>query len=218
MSGKDSDTSQTAPHASPGTLAARMMAWIGLSMKQTRNMEGLQVLSEFGMTVPQTVALHLCAFESDVTMSMLVDRLALSPSAVSSMVQRLVELGFVTRSEDERDRRQKLVQVTENGRAFIERMMAARYEDMRLAFEPLSEETRALLSLALERMIREIAPEHDFSSSGTDLRCPTSVRHGSTEPQGLPVTTASATTQPEGTTAPEKTAPEQTAPAKKGDT
>jgi DNA-binding MarR family transcriptional regulator len=160
--------------ADPGAVANQLMAWIGLSMKKSRNMEGLKLLSDLGMTVPQTVALHMCAFEDDVTMTTLVERLGLSPSAVSSMVQRMVELDLVTRSEDERDRRQKLVRVTDTGRAFIQRLMVSRYEDLRASLEPLSETTRADLFHVLARMLDEIAP--GFSDlRGTEHACSASV-------------------------------------------
>ena len=203
----------SAPSADAGAVANLLMAWIGLSMKKSRNMEGLKLLSDLGMTVPQSVTLHMCAFENDVTMTTLVERLGLSASAVSSMVQRMVELDLVTRSEDERDRRQKVVRVTETGRVFIERLLMARYEDMRASLEPISVGARAELARALARMLDEIAPGFSAAVAATEQGCSASefMRAAGTHAKR---TSTSQTTSESEKPVPENSDPENSDPEK----
>jgi DNA-binding MarR family transcriptional regulator len=159
---------------SPDGLASLMMTWIGIAMKTNTNVEGLKLVADLGLTIPQLVALHVAFFEGPATQSMVVERLGLSPSAVSSLVQRLVELGLLARAEDERDRRQKNLSVTDAGRALVERMLASRFADMRASVAPLSAPVRADLARVLRRIVDELGGIQgaDLTMRGAPRRAP----------------------------------------------
>jgi len=137
-------------------LAEQMMSWILLSMKQRRAVSGMRLMVERGLSVPQIAALHVCVYEPHATLSTLVEHLSLSPSAVSALVQKMVEQGLLTRVEDARDRRQKRVGITAEGRRIVEELAAARFDDMRAAFVPLSTTTKRAFARVLDDVVREL--------------------------------------------------------------
>ena len=138
----------------------QVMCWIGMSMRlaSRRPMtESLGVLNDLGLTMPQVVALHVIAFEGSATMTQLVERVGLSPSAVSHLVHRLVGAGLCERKDDPVDRRQKRIRLTKEGQALIKRLMQSRVADTRTSIEPLSPATREQLSQVLELVTADLA-------------------------------------------------------------
>ncbi len=57
----------------------------------------------------------------------LSEHLETSNAAVSQLVDKLVQAGMLTRTEDPNDRRAKKVELTEEGHAFIEESIKVRY-------------------------------------------------------------------------------------------
>lgn len=138
----------------------QVMCWIGMSMRlaSRRPMtESLGVLNDLGLTMPQVVALHVIAFEGSATMTQLVERVGLSPSAVSHLVHRLVGAGLCERKDDPVDRRQKRIRLTKEGQALIKRLMQSRVADTRTSIEPLSPATREKLSEVLALVTADLA-------------------------------------------------------------
>ena len=73
--------------------------------------------------------------------------------AASRMVDDLVRRGFAQRREDEDDRRMKRVCLTENGRAAIRRLNAARLSGLEQFVNDLKNPERQSLANALEQLI-----------------------------------------------------------------
>jgi DNA-binding MarR family transcriptional regulator len=69
----------------------------------------------FELTFAQAKALILLAANKSLTVSQLGRLLNVGNPTASTLVQQLVERGLVTRTEDEADRRQTLVQLSEKG-------------------------------------------------------------------------------------------------------
>jgi DNA-binding MarR family transcriptional regulator len=79
--------------------------------------------ARFGLTRIQAFTLHAVQeFGPDIDMATLVTITSLPPSSITSIVDRLVELGYVTRHRDERDRRRVTATITESGRVMVTRM------------------------------------------------------------------------------------------------
>lgn len=100
----------------------------------------LELWADNDLTMPQLIALHILGFGGPQTISGLQQQLALSASATSHMVDRLVAKGFVDRAEDPADRRQKLVRVTAAGQALSQAIAAARSEQLRRGLSPLPDD------------------------------------------------------------------------------
>ena len=64
--------------------------------------------------------------ENELTIKQVAEALARSVSATSRLLDQLVMRGMISRREDERDRRAKLVAITEQGRALIATLPSAK--------------------------------------------------------------------------------------------
>lgn len=77
-------------------------------------------LSAIELTMSQTKAMYLVLASGPMRMSELAARLGVTSSTATGQVDRLVELGFLARSEEPTDRRQVVISATETGAATLE--------------------------------------------------------------------------------------------------
>jgi DNA-binding MarR family transcriptional regulator len=135
-----------------------VLRWAAHSVGKTST-SLLQRLHADGITVAQMMAMHTLHLEGAATMSFLARRLQLSLSATSSLVQKLVDGGLVTRKEHDTDRRNKVVALSPAGRAHVATLHRLRATDIQAAIKPLTKDTQDLLREALLAVLREVGPE-----------------------------------------------------------
>ncbi|MGG6311772.1 MarR family winged helix-turn-helix transcriptional regulator [Paenibacillus macerans] len=75
---------------------------------------------DLGLTGPQFHMLALIARKKTCNVSYLADKLEVKPSAITVMIDRLVQSGYVERRHDEQDRRAVLLSVTDRGAEVFE--------------------------------------------------------------------------------------------------
>ncbi|HEX4842528.1 MAG TPA: MarR family transcriptional regulator [Limnobacter sp.] len=73
------------------------------------------MLAELGLTYPQYLVMIVLWQGGTCTVNEIADRLCLPPSAISPLLDRLEQAGFVTRRRDPSDRRTVLVDLTSEG-------------------------------------------------------------------------------------------------------
>jgi MarR family transcriptional regulator, organic hydroperoxide resistance regulator len=105
----------------------------------------LDIQAEYGLKPPQFFALN--ALDEPVPMSSVANILRCDRSAVTWITDRLEERGYVERRSDERDRRVKLLALTDEGRRVREEIQA------RLSTPP---EALQRLSRAEQRELRDL--------------------------------------------------------------
>jgi DNA-binding MarR family transcriptional regulator len=150
-------------------LARLIMSWIHLSMQRNSMQpnsatcsdsgESARVEMDAGLTMPQHQTLHMLMYEGSCSVSTLTKKLGMSVSAVSHLAQRLVEMGFVAREEDPHDRRQKTLSLAPAGKKLVERLMKARFKEMRGSVEHLSAPLKRELKNVLERIVTEMGAQ-----------------------------------------------------------
>jgi DNA-binding MarR family transcriptional regulator len=116
----------------------------------------LSLLTETGMTLPQVLFLTRLGQSAGSTPSELAERLNMSLPAVSQMVDRLFQLGLLTRVEDLEDRRRKRLGTTPRADALLERLRRARGEEYNKGTARLSPAVRRELATALAKAVREL--------------------------------------------------------------
>jgi DNA-binding MarR family transcriptional regulator len=116
----------------------------------------LSLMADSRLTLPQLVTLHVLDHLGPRSVSDVADRIRLSRAATSHLVDRLVRMGLVGRSEAPDDRRQKRVTLLEKGKALVDRLDYARFIGLAGAVESLSTATRGRLADALEAVIDEL--------------------------------------------------------------
>lgn len=89
----------------------------------------------------------------ELTLKEAAELVHVSLPAASRMVDDLYRRGFVEREEDRDDRRMKRVRLTEAGRAAIRRINAARLSGLEQFVQGLSEEERAAVTEALDKLV-----------------------------------------------------------------
>jgi DNA-binding MarR family transcriptional regulator len=111
------------------------------------------------MTVPQLRALSLiAATPAGLSSRELASLLGVGASAITPLVDRLVDRGFVLRHEDPRDRRIARLTATADGRDAFQRLVAGKGDVLREVLSRLSDDELELvvrafgvLRTALER-------------------------------------------------------------------
>ncbi|HEX4153257.1 MAG TPA: MarR family transcriptional regulator [Steroidobacteraceae bacterium] len=116
----------------------------------------LAALTDAGITLPQVLLLRRMASNGEITTSELAEQMHMSLPAVSQMVERLSQLGLVSRVESTDDRRKKLLTVTQDGRKLLRRISRARSADYAAGVAPLSPRMRAGLLRVLSDALKEL--------------------------------------------------------------
>ncbi len=106
-------------------------------------------MSETGLSFPLVNMLMRLYHGEPSGISEISDELGVTKAAISQAVDRLVQLGLVARQEDATDRRARRLEVTEAGRALVERAIEARCRWLETLAEQLTPEQRALIVSAL---------------------------------------------------------------------
>ena len=161
-----SDPARTPGDVTPEALSSLLTEAMCAMHSRPVGSEGLNIMNDSGLTVPQIVALHMMRLEGPHSVSELADHTGLSRAATSHLVDRLVGLGMVDRAEDAEDRRQKRVSVTTAGADLVDSLMRARMEGISVVISMLGPETRALLANALEKVIADLGPARPRACGG----------------------------------------------------
>ncbi|KQT50201.1 hypothetical protein ASG43_21850 [Aureimonas sp. Leaf454] len=93
--------------------------------KSTRALTGIK-LAELGFHNGQDELLLALDEEAPVSVSHVADELAVRPSTISKMIDRLVAKGLVERAGDHRDARRTMVRITPRGLDARSRLLAMR--------------------------------------------------------------------------------------------
>ena len=113
--------------------------------------------NELSITLPQLKVLGLLLNQGRALSGReLAGLLGVGPSAVTSLVDRLVEHGYVRREEDLHDRRITRLMVTEDGVELLRRMMAGRREMMADLLRQLDADELATVDKALDLLLTAI--------------------------------------------------------------
>jgi DNA-binding MarR family transcriptional regulator len=134
------------PVASKPRASAASEAWeLCMELFGEQRPRMLDIQAEYGLKPPQFFALQ--ALDQPVPMSSVANVLRCDRSAVTWITDRLEERGYVERRADDRDRRVKLLALTEEGRRVREEIRA------QLTVPP---ESLARLSRAEQRTLRDL--------------------------------------------------------------
>lgn len=126
--------------------------WIELLMD--RSMRGyIHYVREKGLRMSAIGALHHLKLGGCVRVSDLGEHLGVSNAATSQMLDRLVEEGMISRTEDPNDRRMKRITITDAGINILEEAVNARLNWLKDLEEILTEEEKEQLSAAMRLMI-----------------------------------------------------------------
>jgi DNA-binding MarR family transcriptional regulator len=111
------------------------------------------VLTELDLALAHLKTLHVLAdTEEELSVKEAGERLGLSLPGASRIVDTLLRRGYLTRREDERDRRMKRVRITPEGREVVRRIDGARLVGLEAYTSGLTPAQRAALGSALRNL------------------------------------------------------------------
>jgi DNA-binding MarR family transcriptional regulator len=116
----------------------------------------LALMNEAGLTMAQMVALYVLDYTGPQSVTAIASFLNLSPAATSHLVERLVVGGFVGRTEDQSDRRQKRVAITPTGRTLAARVHQERAREFASALALVTPELQRQFAHVLGRVVAEL--------------------------------------------------------------
>jgi DNA-binding MarR family transcriptional regulator len=143
-----------------------------------RHVAGWRVPDFLGVdvTMSQAKCLYLAAVHPGIGMSALAEHLHVGSSAVSGLVDRLVEHGYLDRYEDPVDRRAQLVSLTPAGTDVLDRIREFNADLLRTLLEGMSPAELDGLQLGLVALDREA--RRAFPTVPVDPRTPDERKHG----------------------------------------
>ena len=112
------------------------------------------VLIASGLTIAQLKSLFLITSKGSTNFKKLAEALAVTSSNVTGLVDRLVELGLVSRAESPEDRRMMILQATDKGRALLSNFKERGLKHMTQILTLLSLEELTALAQGLSAFIR----------------------------------------------------------------
>jgi DNA-binding MarR family transcriptional regulator len=143
----------------PEALASRIgeLLRILFYLENNTNEGLLTVMNESGLTVAQVIAINFIGFSDTVSLREITEKVSLSASATSHMVDRLVTMGYVTRTENNLDRRQKKIALSAKGSELHEQLREGQIARLSGLARALSPELRCRFASIVEELIQELA-------------------------------------------------------------
>lgn len=117
-----------------------------------------------GLSMPQFGILMQLHYRRDCGISDLSDRFDITNAAASQLVDKLFQSGLIQREEDPQDRRAKRLNLTEKGRALIQKGIEERYRWVDQLVGKLTADQRTQLGEAL-MILTEAARELETETS-----------------------------------------------------
>jgi DNA-binding MarR family transcriptional regulator len=106
-------------------------------------------LHELGLGFTQLAALYAIGGTQTLTIADLAEQVGRSPSATSRIVDGLVRRGLVRRAEEVADRRQRTLELSDDGRGLLAHVDRARAEEFLDIVRPLPPAERALIAMGV---------------------------------------------------------------------
>ncbi len=132
-----------------------LQEWIKAFLRRS-GQDFKRFMDESGMSFSQVNVLMRLHFAGRADISEIGSQLGISNAAASQLVDRLVLMGLLERSEDKQDRRVKWLNLTPKGQATIEKLVTARRMWMEKFVETLTPQERENISNALQSLTEAI--------------------------------------------------------------
>ncbi len=132
----------------PTHITQSLHAWMDIFMH--RSMRGWnQFAKTTGLSMPQFSILMQLHYKGACGLSEISERFNITAAAASQLADKLVQGGYLERTEDPSDRRAKLLRLSENGAKLVDNGIQERYRWMDELSSKLNAEERAKVSEAL---------------------------------------------------------------------
>ncbi len=122
--------------------------WMSLFMHRSMRTWG-QFAKSAGLSMPQISILMQLHHKGICGMSQISEQFEISNAAASQLAEKLVQGGYIERTEDPNDRRAKVIQLTAQGEALIKKGAAERHRWLDELIKTLSASEKEKVNQAL---------------------------------------------------------------------
>ena len=143
-------------------LERNLSGFLGYLMKAGQE-DVMRTIAELDLSISQLRALFVldaAGSAEDLALGVLAARVGLSTAAMGRAIDRLVHDGYVTRTEDQRDRRVKRLALTDAGRSIARSVMTARREAIGRFVASLEPEEAEALGAAIAPLAGRYGIDH----------------------------------------------------------
>jgi DNA-binding MarR family transcriptional regulator len=106
------------------------------------------------MTIAQLKSMFFIAAKGKTNFKKLADALGVTPPNITGIIDRLVEQGLVSRTENSEDRRIMLLQMTAKGNELIHNLHENRFQKMNILMLNMSEDEIKALAIGLKGLLK----------------------------------------------------------------
>lgn len=111
------------------------------------------------ITLPQMLALEHLLRKKSLRMSELAEALSIQTASATGLVDRMIRLGYIKRSQDPQDRRVVRVALTQEGKRIVERIFEQKKKVMIDVFSRMPASDSRQYVNVLERIVRILSEE-----------------------------------------------------------
>ncbi len=130
---------------------ARLWVVLARAYEAMANYVEQRVAAE-GLCLSDFEVLELLLHKGQMTISAIGEKVLLANASMTSVIDRLDGRKFVTRKNDDKDRRVRIVELTPRGRAFISELYPRHVRDLESVFQVLDEAERQRLKALLKKV------------------------------------------------------------------
>jgi DNA-binding MarR family transcriptional regulator len=109
--------------------------------------------ADFKVSKTQYFVLEILINRGEQTVTGLAEFMMLTSGAITGIADKLIEAGYDSRTRNETDRRIVHLQITEQGREFLEKLREQRSKAVQSLFAPLSDEKTKMLIEIHEQLL-----------------------------------------------------------------
>ena len=128
--------------------------WMNLNMRNSLG-NFMRFAKEKNYSIPQLSALIHLAHHQECNVSGLGEEFGVTNAAISQVLEKLVQLGLVLRTEDPQDRRQKVLVLTEEGKKIARESQLERQKWLSDLINNLTEQEKEQVDSALRLLINK---------------------------------------------------------------
>ena len=110
-----------------------------------------------GLSVQQLNVLHIIDDTSEITPMMIARRAGVAPATATALIEKLAQLGYVSRRRGESDRRRQWVSLTEAGKAALNSAPDTLEQKFSEEFGRIPDYEQAMILASLERIAGLVA-------------------------------------------------------------
>jgi MarR family 2-MHQ and catechol resistance regulon transcriptional repressor len=133
------------------TTGAKLWIVLARAYEAMANYVEQRVAAE-GLCLSDFEVLELLLHKGPMTMSGIGEKVLLANASMTSVIDRLDGRGFVTRKNDEKDRRVRMVELTTRGHAFISELYPRHAQDLESVMQVLDDAERDQLKALLKKL------------------------------------------------------------------